>query len=180
MKFCSIDGCSTPNFSKDTKTGLPYCRSHQYKRSDYDRRTIMQKALDKNKSLNSKVRGLVEIPSHDEVMRHLWFSARRFEMTGYCQCGCGNKSSKDDDRYFKFSACHILPQRHFQSVQWHPLNWVEMAFWGGCHTNFDNKGSDNWDKLKCWDLIVERFKILYPLTLPEEHEFIPQILLDTL
>jgi hypothetical protein len=115
-----------------------------------------------------------------ETFKEAWFKARRREMTGICECGCGNRSSMDDDANFRSSICHILPQKNFPSVQFHPLNFIEMAFWGGCHTNFDGRGSDLWPKLKCWNKIVERFQILYPLTNPEDHQFIPQILLDTL
>jgi hypothetical protein len=33
-KQCSVDGCGNPSFGKDKKTGEPYCKFHQYKRTD--------------------------------------------------------------------------------------------------------------------------------------------------
>src|SRR5687768_5566704 len=54
-----------------------------------------------------------------------WFNERRVEMVGVCQCGCGMKSQKKDDLFFRHSAAHIFPKRIFESIAYHPLNWVE-------------------------------------------------------
>lgn len=43
MKFCQADNCSNPVFGKG------FCRNHQYKREDYDRRSILQRGIDKHK-----------------------------------------------------------------------------------------------------------------------------------
>jgi hypothetical protein len=82
-----------------------------------------------------------------------WFEARRKEMIGTCQCGCGQPSSKKDDMYYRYSICHIFPKnkKAFPSVATHPLNSIELAFWGGCHTTFDAMGPDKWLNLACWD-----------------------------
>ncbi len=61
----------------------------------------------------------------DETLKEKWFKARRKEMVGVCQCGCAMPSSKKDDANFRSSICHIFPQRLFESVQFHRLNWVE-------------------------------------------------------
>lgn len=97
-----------------------------------------------------------------------WFSARRKELTGTCQCGCARKSSKHEDDFFRSSCCHIFPQRLFASIQLHPLNCVERNFWDGCHTNMDNKSMDLWPKFADWDDIKERFYMLAPLLTDEE------------
>jgi len=108
-----------------------------------------------------------------------WFIDRRIEMTGICQCGCGRRSSKYDDEYFKHSAAHIFPKKNFKSIMYHPLNFIELNFWDGCHTNFDNLGFENCKETneKLWQIVVERFKILYPLMDKSELKFIPKILL---
>lgn len=146
------------------------------------KKDLQRKNQNTRKAITVKLRS--ENRKKDEVtgetFKEAWFQSRRNEMTGFCQCGCGKMSSKDSDKYFRFSACHILPQRNFPSIQFHPLNFIEMAFWGGCHTNFDEQGSDKWPELACWEEIKEKFLILYPLTKPEEHQFIPKQLLDTL
>lgn len=102
-----------------------------------------------------------------------WFKKRRGEMCGTCQCGCGEPSSKKDDVNFRSSICHILPQRIFESVQFHHLNWVERKHWAtgkssACHTNMDNKSMDLWPNFADWDSIKEIFKTLDPLLTVEE------------
>ena len=62
----------------------------------------------------------------DDTMKEKWFKARRKEMVGVCQCGCGEKSSKMEDAHFRSSICHIFPKGLFESVQYHKLNWDLM------------------------------------------------------
>jgi len=56
MKFCNAPDCSYPVFGKG------YCKSHQHFREDFDGRSIVQKAMDKNKVQKSlsKLKGLPE------------------------------------------------------------------------------------------------------------------------
>lgn len=135
-----------------------------------------------NKKKNARLSAAFKIRkdaySEDKEKLHLWHLARRYEAKGICSCGCGQPSLKHSPNRFKWSNCHILEKANFESVKFHPENCIELA--ENCHTDFDNKGSDRWPSLACWPEIVRKFKILYPLTLPQEHQFIPQILLDTL
>lgn len=106
-----------------------------------------------------------------------WFNERRKEMTGYCK-HCGNKSCKGDDKYFKFSISHILPKRLFKSIATHPLNYVELCFWGNnCHGNMDNNMIDLIE-LNCFDEVIEKFLKIYPDIAQEERKYIPQVLLN--
>lgn len=114
--------------------------------------------------------------SKPPVTLEQWFLDRRKEMTGVCECGCGKPSSKKDDQWFKSSIAHILPKSKVKSVATHPLNWIEMNHWDGCHTNMDNKGSDLWPNMACWDIIVQRFLLMYPSINPKERRHIPQVL----
>lgn len=104
----------------------------------------------------------------DDTLMEKWFKARRKELTGTCQCGCGKPSQKKDDTYFRGSCCHIFPKTTFESVMYHPLNCVERAMFGGCHHNMDNQGLDKWPGFADWDDIKERFHILAPLLTDEE------------
>lgn len=183
MKFCSIEGCSLPNFSKDTKTGLPYCRSHQYKRSDYDRRTIMQKALDKNKSLNSKVRGLTRPTEEDNLLELFFLACMNINYPKCDNCGAIKESLLNWKQGWKSCQAHLLPKRHFKSISTNTLNLMVLGSgYSGlcnCHDNYDS----SWDaasKMNIWNDVVARFKILYPLIRKNEHQFIPQLLLDAL
>lgn len=112
----------------------------------------------------------------------LWFILQRKEMTGFCSCGCGEKSSKDDDKYFKFSCGHVLLKSKFKSIATHPENCIELAFWTGCHSVLDDKGYEYCQQTKpiLWTIIVQKFKILYPFIAVSERRFIPEILLNTL
>jgi len=124
------------------------------------------------KKLAENATAKVEL-GEDETMKEKWFKARRKEMVGTCQCGCGMPSSKKDDAHFRSSICHIFPQRLFESVQFHRLNWVERKFWAtqgtsACHSQMDNKSMDLWPKMADWDDIKAKFHELIPLLTPEE------------
>lgn len=98
-----------------------------------------------------------------DTQKEKWFLARRKEMVGTCQCGCGQKSQKKDDMYFRHSAAHIFPKSKFESVMYHKLNWVERAFFGGCHSVMDDTSMDKWPQMADWDDIKEKFYILTAL-----------------
>lgn len=106
-----------------------------------------------------------------------WFKNRRAEMTGIC-AHCGDPSCRGSDEYFKFSIAHILPKNIFKSVATHPLNWIELCFWGNsCHTNMDNKTLDLMD-LNCFAIVIERFVAMYPAIDKKERRYIPDVLLQ--
>lgn len=114
------------------------------------------------------------VSSDGDTLKEKWFKARRREMVGACQCGCGEPSQKKNDIWFRCSICHIFPKHLFKSVEYHPLNWVERKFWTGptgssaCHTNMDERGMDHWPNFADWDDIKEKFFILAPLLTDEE------------
>lgn len=56
MRFCF---CNQPVFGTDKKTGVGYCKSHQSMRSDFDRRSITQRAMAKQRE-KTKVRSLIQ------------------------------------------------------------------------------------------------------------------------
>src|SRR5688572_6665827 len=62
-----------------------------------------------------------------------WFQARDKEAIGFC-LHCGGKTCKGNPKYYKFSIAHLLPKRFFKSVKTHPLNWLELCYFGSsCH-----------------------------------------------
>lgn len=187
MKMCAANGCSMPVFGKG------YCKRHQYMRSDFDRRTPLQKHLDnvangkaiKYKSIDDKAIELNE-KNYAPASLQRWFKDRRKEMTGRC-ANCGGMTlrnlndGKDDefnDKYYKHFAAHILQKAYFPSVATHPSNWIELCFFGNsCHTNMDNHILDLTD-MSCWDTIVKRFQEMYPSIAPKERRRIPKVLLE--
>jgi hypothetical protein len=105
-----------------------------------------------------------------------WFEARRKDLVGGCK-HCGGKSCKEDDKYYRFSICHILPKAYFPSVATHEDNFIELCFWDkNCHGNMDNKTLDLID-MNCFDEIIEKFQRMYPYVAKEERRRIPQTLM---
>jgi hypothetical protein len=114
----------------------------------------------------------------EDTLTEQWFKARRKELTGTCQCGCGKPSQKNDDTFFRGSCCHIFPKAIFESVKYHPLNCVERAMFGGCHHNLDNQGVEKWLGMADFDDIRERFHALAPLLTDDERSKKFYILLE--
>ena len=107
-----------------------------------------------------------------------WFEERHKELTGVCS-HCGGCTEKGKSSY-KCSIAHILPKAYFKSVATHPLNYLELCFYGkSCHTNFDNHQIDIME-LNCFDEVIKRFVAMYPSIALQERRRIPQILLDYL
>lgn len=120
------------------------------------------------------------VSSDGDTFKEQWFKARRREMTGTCQCGCAEPSQKENDTWFRGSACHIFPKEIFESVEYHALNWVERRLWAktsgdfnACHSIMDETSMDRWPNMADWDSIKEKFFILAPLLTDEErvHKF---------
>lgn len=98
----------------------------------------------------------------------VWFKNSRKKLSGFCKCGCNKPSSKNDDKYYKCSCSHLFPKSKFESIKTHPLNFVERAFWGGCHSVLDDTSMDRWVDMADWNDIVEKFHLLAPLLTDEE------------
>lgn len=127
-------------------------------------------------ALRRKLHEAQNVVSGAELQR--WFENRRKEMVGFCD-NCGMPSCKNDDKYYKFSICHLLPKAYFGSIKTHPLNWIELCFWGekSCHSNMDHGMIDLID-MHCWDTIVQRFVAMYPSIAVNERKRIPNVLLQ--
>lgn len=104
----------------------------------------------------------------EDTLLQKWFKIIRKKLTGFCQCGCKKESQKDDELYFRNSCCHIFPKRDFPSVMYHPLNYVERAFWGGCHSVMDDTSMDRWPEFADWEDIKNKFHVLAELLTDEE------------
>jgi hypothetical protein len=183
-RTCEFDkGCSNDVWGTDKKTNKGYCRFHQWCRTDTKKlvarasgkRVVMKKAR-KRKPVNAK---LVE------------FFEQMMELNEpVCMnCGAGSNGEfawlKEEQFKEKWKSCqaHILRKNKIKSVATNPLNILVLGsgFSGmcNCHDNFDS----NYDKASgmfIWKEAARRFKKLYPLTTPEEHQYIPQQLLRTL
>lgn len=68
------------------------------------------------------------------------------------------------------AVAHIIPKRHFKSVQTNPLNvWFGCII---CHTNYDNSWSKAME-MPVWGLCVDRFKQFMHLIADTELRYLP-------
>lgn len=201
MRLCEAPNCSYPVFGTCKKTRKGYCKSHQTLREDFDRRSIVQKAMDKAKKDPKRKAGwfdverieAVNIPNGElielaETNRPIinngkngelwrWFEKQRERMTGKC-AHCGGKTQKYDNDTFHYSVAHLLPKSLFKSIATHDENWLELCYYGNsCHTNFDNHIIDI-SELNCFNEVIEKITKLYPHIAKEERRRIPAILLE--
>lgn len=130
---------------------------------------------DSSKRIARQDQVTVKVTNNSELQR--WFDARRDEMTGVC-ANCGGKTSKNDDKYYKFCIAHLLPKAYVKSIATHPDNWIELCYFGNsCHAQYDNHMIDIID-LNCFDSVIEKFVKMYPSISKEERRRIPNVLLE--
>lgn len=102
MRFCCQDD-GMPVFGTDKNTGKGYCKNHQYLRTDLDKRSIVQKAMDKQKGVKdfSKLKNLPQnkelVSQHKTKSEMLIIADRVFsrhiinrdkDANGNVQCPC--------------------------------------------------------------------------------------------
>jgi hypothetical protein len=121
MRNCGVQGCVQPVFGTDKNTGIGYCKSDQYLRTDLDRRSPYQKHIDKQK-VTGKVRGLKTIQTIDElqdlkidldrvVSRYVRLKEIDSEHT--CECfTCGKRV-----HYQKMHCGHFISRSHL-ATRW--------------------------------------------------------------
>lgn len=167
MQFCSVDKCKNVNFGIDKLTRLPFCANHQYKRTDLDRRSIASKAMSKRDKASTQIRSLQNEPSNialleekgivdnqEKKMLELWYLACKYEMTGKCE-ECGAWTNKTNDKYYRWSCCHIVAKAYVKSVAVNPSNWIELC---QIHHQEYDAGFERAKRMKCFDLIKRKFK----------------------
>lgn len=171
---CSIEGCGLTD-TQGRKVGKKFICAYHY--DDTKKKEQITKANERN-----KVRSLIQYQRKQDLIPvgtgelQRWFEIRHKEMKGVCQ-HCNGRTEKNRTTY-KNSIAHILPKAYFKSVATHPLNWIELCFYGNsCHTNFDNKMLDLIE-LNCFDEVITKFVALYPDIAENEKKRIPQVLLQ--
>jgi hypothetical protein len=111
-----------------------------------------------------------------------WFLDRKMEMTGRCMHCNGDTMilNKEADAKFHWSVSHLFDKASFPSIATHPANWLELCYYSpSCHKNYDDKIIPI-TELNCFDAVVTKFCILYPLMTREEKRRVPSVLLTYL
>ncbi len=93
-----------------------------------------------------------------------WFKERRKEMVGCC-IECGKTTSKNNDKYYKWSVCHIVPKSLVKSVATNDLNWIELC--QQHHQEFDNT-FDKAAAMMCFGEAKLKFQLFKHLIPPQE------------
>lgn len=106
-----------------------------------------------------------------------WYKRIQKHLTGKCM-RCGHTYNKENLANAIMATAHILAKRDtmFPSVKTHPLNWLELPPYCGCHNWFDNQAT--WEEIKAsniWPIVRERFLQMEPDI--KERNKIPDILL---
>lgn len=200
MRMCE---CGSPVFSTDKITRIGYCKAHSYKRTDTDKRSIVQKAISKSKaqptaSLKSKIRTLHSSEENREMveankvhkaeMDLFWMNAEK-EIAAYPYCSeCGEfipdkkwdfKTSAyiETKEYYRAATAHVLPKRQtfgFPSVASNLDNFLILSASCGCHDFYDRSWEDA-SQMRIFPLAIEKFKKLYPHIAKSELKNLPEV-----
>jgi len=93
--------------------------------------------------------------------QELWYWARRYEMVGKCsENGCNEPTNKKDDRYYRWSVCHLVPKSLCPSVATNFYNWIELCW--GHHSEFDST-FDKAASMKCFVEAKRKFGLFQHL-----------------
>jgi len=143
MRFC-VENDNNPVFGTDKKTGFGYCKNHQHLRTDLDKRSIVQKAMDKNKVQKSlsKLKGLPEnrvavrieqgkselLAQADKLFGD-YVKKRDADSGGFiiCPCCCKRFNLEDEDS----SGNKVVQPLHFVSRKIYNHRFNEQQVWSG-------------------------------------------------
>lgn len=82
---------------------------------------------------------------------------------------CAETGLRTETKIFKYacmSIAHILPRQKVKSVQYHPLNWVELDV--GMHVKFDKMSWEEREQMGCWPEIRNKLISMYDQIDPSE------------
>jgi hypothetical protein len=189
MRLCQNSGCSYPVFGTDKKTGKGYCKSHQYLRTDTDKRSITQKAMDKGskRDYSSPRQGMfvreapveqIQEKKEAKITLDAWFEevAKRHTPggVGFCmECG-----AQIPMQYMRHATAHLLAKKLFKSVATNDLNYLILCAANGCHDKTHR--IDKFVQMKVWPEAAKRINAMLPLLPYDELKYVSQQLYDAL
>lgn len=162
MRNCGVEGCNMPCWGTDKLTLIPYCKSHQYLRTDTDKRSSLQKHMDKQKALGNVVS---EEDKVDKAEMDLFWLTAEQELSKDPHCReCGAFIPKE---YYRAATAHILMKSIFESVKSHPDNRLFLGAGCGCHDKTHRL--DTFAKMKVFPIAVMKFR-LFEKFVTEKHK----------
>lgn len=143
------------------------------------------KNRNKKVALTAKLHKAQRELNGDSILE-LWFLERMNTCVPMCDnCKTIKENIIDGLHAKQWRSCqaHLLPKRHFKSIMTHPLNGMVLGTgYSGmcnCHDTYDS----SWQaasQMGIWKEVVRRFKLMYPMIAENEHQFIPQLLINEL
>lgn len=113
------------------------------------------------------------IETKETIDLNHWFEERRGEMTGCC-VECGKTTNKKNDRYYRWSVCHIVPKSLIKSVATNEFNFIELCQLH--HQEYDNT-FDRAAKMMCFGEIKNKFQLFkHLIPTPELKKVNPHLL----
>jgi len=110
-----------------------------------------------------KVRSLVRTDTNLETKGSMelnrWFEERRKEMTNCC-VECGRTTNKLNNKYYKWSICHIVPKSLVKSVATNQYNFIELCQLH--HQEFDST-FDRAANMMCFGEVKLKFQLFKKL-----------------
>ena len=92
---------------------------------------------------------------------------------------CAETGLRTETKIFKYacmSIAHILPRQKVKSVQYHPLNWIELDV--GMHVKFDKMSWEEREQMGCWPDIRDKLIHIWPDLDPSEYRHFPDSVRD--
>lgn len=189
MRFCEAPNCSYPVFSTCKISRKGYCRNHQYMKEFFDRRSIVQKAMDKAKKEPKRKAGWFdaekvdlsdnqdeppkwEEPKYKTVvqaakeMDAFWkYAASIIEKKPYCW-ECGDYISPND---YRAATAHIFAKSIFDSVASNKWNFLVLGARCGCHEK--SHRLDTFSQMKVFPTAVNRY-MKFGNLITEKHKYL--------
>ncbi len=166
MRTCS---CGYPVFGTDKITGIGYCKMHQSKRTDLDRRSSAQKIMEKIKE-SSKPGKVAEVIEKTELELYFDEAAVELKKKPYCE-NCGEFIP---EKYYRHATAHLYPKKTFPSIASNPLNRIFAGAGCGCHN--ETHRWDTMQKMNCFPTILKKMIELYPLISEDEKRNVPDFI----
>lgn len=157
MRFCESPNCNDPVWGTCKITRKGYCKRHQSLRKDFNRKSIIQRAIEKK----SKVRTLHQVVKNTmspEDLKYiqeleLFFDRAAKVIDEDPKCWeCGKFIPK---KYYRAATAHILPKKIFKSIATNDLSYLILGAGCGCHGKTHRL--DTFSKMKIFKEAVDRF-----------------------
>lgn len=165
MRFCH---CGQPVFGTDKNTRIGYCKSHQWMRTDIDKRSITQKAMSKSAASKQKtdIRKLITNENEAAVALVEYYrdAAKELEKHPYCE----NCHAYIPKKFFRAATAHIFPKSLFPSVAANKHNRLFLGA-GCCHGK--SHTIETFSKMKIFPVAIEKF-YLFEKEIKENHKYL--------